>query len=423
MKTLRGIGSLWVFVLVWFATCAPAAAQTMRAHFIDVGQGAATLVEFPCAALLIDTGGESNREFESNGPLLEYLETFFNSRPDLGRTLHSLILTHPHIDHTRGVKSVLSKYRVLNAVTNSMETGSGRLGQIALHNKVAAGEETDDPSDDIGYAAIWQKDIPPQGLTNGVIDPVDCGSVDPKITALWGRVGTELNWIKTDLENANNSSVVVRIDFGRASMLIAGDIENAAIAALISRYSGTRMLDVDVIQVSHHGAANGTTAPLLRATTPDFAVIQMGPQDRELANTAWAYGHPRKVTIDLLQSFVSKTRSGANASAATAVKRFVPVTLTRAIYGTGWDGAVVLEADVHGVWKPFDASATPQLIDLNSASAQDLVSLPMIGTARAQAIVAFRQQIGRFTRLEDLLQIRGIKTGTLSAIRNLVMVR
>ena len=36
----------------------------MRAHFIDVGQGDATLLEFPCAAVLIDTGGEQNGEFD-----------------------------------------------------------------------------------------------------------------------------------------------------------------------------------------------------------------------------------------------------------------------------------------------------------------------------------------------------------------------
>ena len=406
-------------IALLFSPCATA--QTMRAHFIDVGQGAATLLEFPCAAVLVDTGGETNREFESSPALMDYLETFFNGRPDLSRTLHSLILTHPHIDHTRGVKQVLAKYRVLNAVTNGMETGSGRLGQIALHNKVAAGEETEDASDDIGFTAVWQKDISKRGLTNDVIDPVRCEDVDPMITALWGQVGPEIGWTKTDLDNANNSSVIVRIDFGRSSLLIAGDIENAGIGSMLVKYKGTRLLDVDVLEVSHHGAANGTTAQLLLATTPDYAVIEMGPRERELANTAWSYGHPRKVTTDLLQKHVAKTRASADAWAATGVKRFVPANLTRAIYGTGWDGTVVLEADVEGVWKPFDSSTRPILIDLNRASVQDLVMLPLIGAARARAIVKYREENGRITSANDLLNIRGIKAGTISAIRNLVV--
>ena len=413
------LNGLCLAISVFMSPCATA--QTMRAHSIDVGQGAATLLEFPCAAVLVDTGGETNREFESSPALMDYLETFFNGRPDLSRTLHSLILTHPHIDHTRGVKQVLSKYRVLNAVTNGMETGSGRLGQIALHNKVAAGEETEDASDDIGFTAVWQKDISKRGLTNDVIDPVRCEDVDPMITALWGQVGPELGWTKTDLDNANNGSVVVRVDFGKASLLIAGDIENAGITSMLARYRGTRLLDVDVLEVSHHGAANGTTSQLLLATTPDYAVIEMGPRERELANTAWSYGHPRKTTTDLLQKHVAKTRSTADAWAATGVKRFVPANMTRAIYGTGWDGTVVLEADVDGIWKPFDSAARPVLIDLSRASVQDLVGLPLIGAARARAIVKYREENGRITSVNDLLNVRGIKAGTISAIRNLVM--
>src|SRR3989304_4440225 len=180
---------------IGIAAPSPSAAQTMRTHVIDVGQGAATLIEFPCAAILIDTGGESNGEFDTPEALVNYLEPFFARRSDLRSTLHSLMLTHPHIDHTRGVKAVLGKYRVLNAVTNGQESGSGKFGQIAFHKKVADGESTPDPSDDVGFAAVWRQDIPKgKGLTNDVIDPVNCGTVDPKITALWGATKMNPGW-------------------------------------------------------------------------------------------------------------------------------------------------------------------------------------------------------------------------------------
>ncbi len=48
----------------------------MRVHLIDVGQGAATLIEFSCAAVLIDTGGEKNDEFDSTEHLIAYLDRF-----------------------------------------------------------------------------------------------------------------------------------------------------------------------------------------------------------------------------------------------------------------------------------------------------------------------------------------------------------
>ena len=55
----------------------------MRVHLIDIGQGAATLVEFSCGAILIDTGGESHRRYDSTESLMTYLKAFFKTRPDL----------------------------------------------------------------------------------------------------------------------------------------------------------------------------------------------------------------------------------------------------------------------------------------------------------------------------------------------------
>ena len=81
---------------------APALAQKMRLHVIDVGQGSAMLAEFSCAAILIDTGGEKNDQFASDDALLAYLETFFERRQDLRRrsirlSLPTLTLTTPAV--------------------------------------------------------------------------------------------------------------------------------------------------------------------------------------------------------------------------------------------------------------------------------------------------------------------------------------
>jgi phosphoribosyl 1,2-cyclic phosphodiesterase len=63
---------------------------------------------------------------------MDYLDSFFARRTDLENTFASIILTHPHVDHTRGVPAVIGKYKTRNAVTNGLETGSGKVGQIAL---------------------------------------------------------------------------------------------------------------------------------------------------------------------------------------------------------------------------------------------------------------------------------------------------
>jgi competence ComEA-like helix-hairpin-helix protein len=419
-----------IFLLASFTYVTPAFAQEMRLHFIDVGQGNSTIVEFPCAAMLIDTGGETNGDFDSSDALVSYLDDFFKSRPDLNKTFASLILTHAHIDHTRGVKEVLSRYKVLNAVTNGHESGSGKFGQIALHKKVAEGEETSDPSDDIGYTAAIVDDIPPnKGLTDANIDPIKCDNVDPKVTVLWGATTRNSEWSAADLKNENNHSVVIRIDFGKSSALFTGDLEEAAIPDFVLHYKNSKLLNADVYEVGHHGSHNGTTEELLRAMKPHIAVISMGDSSRQAMWTAWAYGHPRRVTINLLQQFVQDTAPARNLLVADGAKKFRRAKFTRAIYGTGWEGSIVLEADTNGSWKrldrdrtiPIAANGNPDhLINVNTAPINELASLPMISLSRAKSIIEYRTQNGMFSSAEELLQVRGIGAGTLSAVRHFV---
>ena len=58
-----------------------------------------------------------------------------------------------------------------------------------------------------------------------------------------------------------------------------------------------------------------------------------------------------------------------------------------------------------------------QPIDLNTATMEQLESLPGVGPATARAIVKFREKSGPFRRVEDLLAIKGITKKKLEAIR------
>lgn len=427
----RSFSALLVFLILTLAGPSSAVAQKMRVHILDVGQGSAAILEFPCAAILVDTGGETNNAFDSTDSLIDEIEDFFLGRPDLGGTFHSIVLSHPHIDHTRGVKAVLKQYKVLNAITNGQEVSSGKAGQKALHKKVAESEQTGSPNDNIGFEPIRVRDIPRgQGLTNEIIDPVKCANVDPKITALWGSAPKTQEWTKKDFENQNNHSVVLRVDFGRASMLLTGDLEERGIEGLLTLYRNAGRLDVDVYLVGHHGAANATTEAFLRAVTPDIAVMSMGPPFREALWTAWAHGHPRKVTVDLLTRHVRMTRPTKRVPVATGVKAFVNASVRKAIYATGWDGTITLEADVDGTWKVLGDrtlfagdSADPQaLVNINSASADELGELPMVGKKRAGDIVEYRSRSGPFASVEDIGKVPGIGPGTLKVVRPLMAV-
>lgn len=56
-------------------------------------------------------------------------------------------------------------------------------------------------------------------------------------------------------------------------------------------------------------------------------------------------------------------------------------------------------------------------INLNSATKQDLISLPKIGSVTADHILEYRAQIGRFTKIEELKNVKGIGEKTFEQIK------
>jgi len=321
----------------------------MRIHFIDVGQGAATLFEFPCGAVLIDTGGEKDSKvvYDSTPLLTGYLDRFFERRSDLNHTLALLLLTHPHPDHTMGAPAVMSRYHVNNLV----DDGWSQRGPQGLPQQHKA-EQAEAASGGHYEAISSTVAADGRGKTDAVIDPLNCSGVSPKIEVLWGLIEQRpAGWtVKKDFKNPNNHSVVVRIDYGKASVLVTGDLEKRGIQDLLSNYAGTGQLDADIYEVGHHGSNNATTADLLKAMTPKIAVMEVGSPDRQDQWTAWTYGHPRKSTIDLLQAAVERTRPTLTAKVATGKFTFVDQTIKEAIYATAWDGNVVIDATADGAY-------------------------------------------------------------------------
>ena len=61
-------------------------------------------------------------------------------------------------------------------------------------------------------------------------------------------------------------------------------------------------------------------------------------------------------------------------------------------------------------------------LDLNQASAGELESLPGIGAVLAQRVIAFRESVGRFQKIEDLREVKGIGAKKFERLRSFVMV-
>lgn len=306
----------------------PPADYAMRVHAIDVAQGAATLVEFRCGAILVDAGGELDSEYDSNAALVSYLDAFFAVRPDLDRTLATFFVTHSHIDHDRGAADVVARYHVQHVVTDGMETSSGGAEQAQLH-AWARGHGV--PLEQISASAVG-----PEGRRDANVDAVSCEQGDPDVRVLWGENQAG------DAGIVNNDSLVIRIVVGEASVLITGDLQEDGIAAMLAHYaSAPQLLDVDLYVVGHHGSHNATTPALVAAMTPEVSLIEMGPESFRQEYCAHAFGHPGCVVVDMLARATTRSRPGIDTQCGIDHEQFERVHVDRAVYGTGWDGSLV----------------------------------------------------------------------------------
>lgn len=64
-----------------------------------------------------------------------------------------------------------------------------------------------------------------------------------------------------------------------------------------------------------------------------------------------------------------------------------------------------------------------KLVNINTADAKELMTLPGIGEVRAASIIEYREKTGSFEKTEDIMKVKGIKTGIFSKISSLICVK
>jgi len=86
-------------------------------------------------------------------------------------------------------------------------------------------------------------------------------------------------------------------------------------------------------------------------------------------------------------------------------------------HSRGWLRAFVLALPLALAAVPFAASALSGVVNVNTASAEELSLLPGVGPSRARAIIELRQQRGALKRVEDLLEVKGIGESSLAKLK------
>ena len=316
-------------------------------HFIDVGKADATLIEFPCATMLIDAG------LAKDGPnkLMPYLKTFFARRPHLNNTIDLVVLTHGDRDHTRNIGAVVDSYRVKRLLWNGVADGDQRSlpALLAKHSDIRRFiVGMDDPQ-----SAYWPA---------AEIDPIDCGDVDPKITALWGHLRLKPDaWKQRHYKKRNNHSIALRVDYGRGSMLFPGDLLKPALRDVL-KSPNADLVDVDLYKVSHHGFRDADARRFVKRVSPNISVISRGSvrplnvkvyrtlerftrdfRRKPLRIKTWRF-HKGKKTADYPRSDEAGNKLiwGVDKGVAGRGK------FEKAVYWTGLEGTIVVRVEASG---------------------------------------------------------------------------
>ena len=96
-----------------------------------------------------------------------------------------------------------------------------------------------------------------------------------------------------NLRQANNDSLVMEIQYGSTSALLAGDVEKK-VERELARTLALNRIHADLLKVAHHGSGTSTTPELLASARPQYAVISAGFRN--------SFGHPRAEVLQRLEA-------------------------------------------------------------------------------------------------------------------------
>ena len=233
----------------------PAASQTVPAdgqdaafqmHFIDVGQALSVLVECDGQFMLYDGGN-----VDDGSLVVSYLQSQGVEQ------LEYVFCSHAHEDHVGGLAAALA-YFPANHVYAPVTEASTKCFQDFVKYTQQQGLQVEVPA----VGTTWQ---------------------------LGGATITQLGPV-AQYSDTNDTSLVLRIDYGATSFLLTGDMEADAERDLVN--SGAN-LKVDVLQVGHHGSSTSTSYVFLNAVLPEMGIISCGVNNK--------YGHPHEETLSILR--------------------------------------------------------------------------------------------------------------------------
>ena len=279
--------------------------QLLRVSILDVGQGDAILVQTPEGkTVLIDAGPGKSSDL-----LLSQLEQLGVTRLD------AAFNTHPHEDHLGGFVAVLERYPVAMFVDSGVPHTTRSYENLLL--------------------ALKSKQVPVRTARRGQTYKVGD-------TARFEVLAPTDAWIREAGSHLNNTSIVLRLTYGRFSMLLTGDAERPIEQHLLSEGVEPAL----VLKAGHHGSHSSSTPAFVDALHVKVAIISCGQDNR--------YGHPHRETLYTFMSrsiLVFRTDTDGQVRVLSDGDRLWVETFPRSRLRAAQDGQAPAPARVAGPWE------------------------------------------------------------------------
>lgn len=247
-RTVLALGFLTLATALALAVALDMPDGRFHVAFFDVGQGDAILLTSPDGhTMLVDGGRDPDVLLAHLGQALPFWQ----------RSIDVVAATHADMDHLGGLLGLRRRYQVVSLVSPEMSVPAEWKGEWGAMQESAGTVVTLARGDRISF---------PDGVVAEVLSPArGC------VAAAGGD---------------NDCSLVLRVTYGDATVLLTGDAEEHTEASLLATVGQAVLL-----KAGHHGSANCSSAAFLAAVSPQVAVISVGDNN---------YGHPAPETLGRL---------------------------------------------------------------------------------------------------------------------------
>ncbi|MCK4559001.1 MAG: DNA internalization-related competence protein ComEC/Rec2 [Calditrichia bacterium] len=252
---------MFILVLIFVISIKSGGEQDLQVAFLDVGQGDAAFLRFPNQqTMLIDAGNRSFHWDQGSKTVLPFLQSVSALH------INYLVGSHAHNDHIGGFLALINAISIDTLVLNGYQFKSKLYTSLLILAK--------------------DKNIPVKTVFKG-----DMLSPDPSCRVY--VLHPDSNYIRAETfsgAECNNSSVVLKVQYGVNSILFMGDLEKTGEQPLL-QYD--YFLESEILKIGHHGSSTSSSDALLEKVNPLVALISVAKKNK--------FRHPSPRTLERLR--------------------------------------------------------------------------------------------------------------------------